>query len=423
MTSPDTETNPSTAPRVPRRVGLYLAVVQFFFAVCWVVYATYLPQLAAQVGLPKHAVIWILMLDQLIFLVADFVTGLMADRVGRVVGRLGKTVLAATLVSCAAFVLLPIVAPQASPALFFTLTVVWAIGSSALRAPPLKLIGQNAAAPLRPWLVGMTVFGLGVAGALAPYLGLRLAAIDPRVAFVASSVALALATLGIVAAERSLARAAASPVSPVQAAHQPAVRIWAPALPALEVAAIAALLVAAAFQMHVFLNSSALFQRFAAAAHVPFLTPVFWVGFNLFLLPATLLVKRSGGVRVMGVAAAIAGVTALLAQHAPQLQLLVNLQFLTGGMWSCVLMGATSAALALGQGGREGRFTGALSSLLALAALSRMAMVASGAAQDEAWAALRAWAPGLMWLLAGALLLVSVRHQPAAASLGRVRRS
>ncbi len=415
MPAIDTDQPPSTTPRVPRRVGLYLAVVQFFFAVSWVVYAAYLPQLAAQVGLPKSAVIWVLMLDQLIFLVADFATGLMADRAGRVVGRLGQAVLAATLVSCAAFVLLPIVAPRGSPVLFLALTMVWAIGSSALRAPPLKLIGQNAAAPVRPWLVGMSVFGLGVAGALAPYLGLRLAAIDPRVAFVASSAALALATLGIVAAERLLARVAPAAGSTLQAVLQPAARISPSALPSLAVAAFAAILVAAAFQAHVFLNSSALYQRFAAAADVPFLTPVFWVGFNLFLLPATLLVKRSGGVRVMGVAALIAGAAALLAQHATQLQLLVNLQFLTGGMWACVLMGATSAALALGQGGREGRFSGALASLLALAALGRMAIVASGAAQDESWATLRAWAPGLMWLLAGALLLVSMRTKPAPA--------
>ncbi|CAN5448562.1 hypothetical protein BH11PSE9_BH11PSE9_04740 [soil metagenome] len=182
------------------------------------------------------------------------------------------------------------------------------------------------------------------------------------------------------------------------------------------------MLAAIAFQIHVFLNSSALYQRFAAAADVPFLTPVFWVGFNLFLLPATLLVKRSGGARVMGVAALIAGVAALLAQHATQLQLLVNLQFLAGGMWACVLMGATSAALALGQGGREGRFSGALASLLALAALARMAIVASGAMQDEAWATLRAWAPGLLWLLAGALLLVSIRTKAAPAG-GALRHS
>ena len=35
--------------RAPR-VGLYLAVVQFFFAIGWVVYAAYLPQLAQQAG-------------------------------------------------------------------------------------------------------------------------------------------------------------------------------------------------------------------------------------------------------------------------------------------------------------------------------------------------------------------------------------
>ncbi|CAN5914075.1 MFS transporter [soil metagenome] len=417
MIPPDPHELLSTAPRVPRRVGLYLAVVQFFFAVSWVVYAAYLPQLAAQVGLPKSAVIWLLMLDQLIFVVADFMTGLMADRVGRVVGRLGHAVLAATLVSCAAFVLLPIVAPQGSPGLFFTLTVVWAVCSSALRAPPLKLIGRSSAAPLRPWLVGMSVFGLGVAGATAPYLGLRLATIDPRIAFVASSATLAVATLGIVAAERLLARVAAASASAAQPAPQPATRMSSTeALPTLEFAALAAILAAVAFQLHVFLNSSTLYQRFAAAADVPFLMPVFWVGFNLFLLPATLLVKRSGGVRVMAVAATIAGIAALLAQHATQLQLLVNLQFLTGGMWACVLMGATSAALALGQGGREGRFSGALSSLLALAALGRLAIVASGAGQDRTWAEFRAWAPGSMWLLAGVLLMLWLRKSAARAN-------
>jgi len=59
------------AASVPRRVGLSIAVVQFFFALTWTVYVIYLPQLAAQVGIPKSAVIWLLMLDQLVFLVAD----------------------------------------------------------------------------------------------------------------------------------------------------------------------------------------------------------------------------------------------------------------------------------------------------------------------------------------------------------------
>ena len=62
-------------------VGLYLGVVQFFFAASWIVYVLYLPQLAAQAGIGKAAVAWILMADQLVFVFADYASGVAADRV------------------------------------------------------------------------------------------------------------------------------------------------------------------------------------------------------------------------------------------------------------------------------------------------------------------------------------------------------
>ena len=117
-------------------VGLYLGVVQFLFAASWIVYVLYLPQLAAQAGIGKAAVAWILMADQLVFVFADYASGVAADRVSRAVGRIGQSVLAATLVSCAAFLALPFVAPGASPAIFLALTLIWAVTSSALPAPP-----------------------------------------------------------------------------------------------------------------------------------------------------------------------------------------------------------------------------------------------------------------------------------------------
>src|SRR5438552_11227490 len=95
---------------VPHRVGAFLAVVQFFFTLSWTVYVIFLPQLAAQVGIAKELVIFILMADQLIFAVMDFVMGLWADRVARTVGRLGLIVVALTAVSGLAFLLLPFVA-------------------------------------------------------------------------------------------------------------------------------------------------------------------------------------------------------------------------------------------------------------------------------------------------------------------------
>src|SRR5258706_388744 len=45
------------ATGTPSTIGVYLGVVQFFFALCWTVYVIYLPQLAAQAGISKQAVV------------------------------------------------------------------------------------------------------------------------------------------------------------------------------------------------------------------------------------------------------------------------------------------------------------------------------------------------------------------------------
>ena len=63
------------------RVGIYFAAVQFLFVSCWTVYVIFLPQLAAQAGIEKKWVIYILMADQAIFTLMDFSLGVAADRV------------------------------------------------------------------------------------------------------------------------------------------------------------------------------------------------------------------------------------------------------------------------------------------------------------------------------------------------------
>jgi hypothetical protein len=370
------------------RVGLYFGALQFFFALTWIAYVIYLPALAAQAGLPPRAVPWILMLDQLVFLVCDLAAGLAADRVGRVVGRLGRLAAGLTLLSCAAFVLLPIVAPQGSAAALLVLTVLWAITSSALRAPPLALLGRHVPRPVQPAMVALSMLGLGLANAAAPYLGLVLKGVDPRVPFILASSALALTTLGLVAAERALARTAApaAPASPV-----PAQRL---ALPAF---AVCALFGALAFQLHGFVNSAPLYLQHAPAQQLPWLAPLIWVGFNLGLWPAAAATRRYGPLRVMAVAGAAAALAALGAERAPALAALGALQVLAGLAWAGLLSAAFSGALALGQGGREGLFSGTLSSLLAGAALVRLSLLATGVA-----APLAGW-PALLWLVAAAL--------------------
>ena len=87
------------AAGVPHRVGLYLGAVQFLFALTWTVYVIFLPKLATQAGISKSAVVLILLLDQLIFAITDLAMGMAADRVSRLVGRLGHAIVGVTLVS------------------------------------------------------------------------------------------------------------------------------------------------------------------------------------------------------------------------------------------------------------------------------------------------------------------------------------
>ncbi len=366
-----------SAARPPFSIGLYLAVVQFFLALGWVVYAAYLPQLAQRAGMQARWVPWLLLADQLVFLLTDLLVGLYSDCAARVLGRIGHAVLAATLLSTLAFVLLPWVAPWGSPPLFIGLTLVWAITSSALRAPPLTLLGRYVARPAQPMTIAISSFGLGVAGAVAPYVGLQLKSLSPLWPFALSGLCLAVVTLGMVAAERALARQAADQAA--APAHAAAARVC--VLPA-SAFVLACTLGALAFQWHGFVASAPLALRFAKASDLPWLLPVFWIGFNLALWPAGWWAKRAGAARAMLLGATVAALGSAAAAWAPTLPLLLAAQAMAGAGWALLLCSAFSAALVIGSqgpGGREGLISGALQSTLAGAALLRIGVVATTA--------------------------------------------
>ncbi len=359
--------------RIPVSIGLYLAAVQLLFALTWVVYVIYLPQLAESAGLPRGMVPWLLMADQLIFIVCDLAVGIASDRAARLLGKLGGWIAAATLASMLAFVALPFVAPAGSPAALLLLTIVWAATSSLLRAPPLTLLGRHVAQPAQPLMVALLMLGNGIAAALAPYLGLLLKQWDPRGPFVLSSLALAALTLGMVAAERALAR------NGVPAAAADAAARSQPARPlsAIPGFLLAALLAACAFQLQANIVQAPLYLRQVPASQLPWLMPLFWVGFNLALLPASQATRRWGGLPVMAAGAAGAALAAAASGMADNLPLLAASMTLTGACWALLLMSAFSSALWFGHVGREGRLSGALNALLAAAALSRMALAVS----------------------------------------------
>jgi hypothetical protein len=379
------------------RFGWYMAVLQLFFTLTWTVYAIYLPKLAATAGISRGSVILILMLDQVIFTVCDFFTGIATDKVVRVLGRLGVLVAAVTALSCLAFIALPFVAAAGAP-LLLAVTVVWTVTSSALRAPPWMLLGKYAAKPAIPYLSSLAMLGYGIAGAVSPYLAITLRNLDPRVPFALASIVLVLVTLGLITAERRLAE-------DTQAPHEAPPRAFGTFSGPAMMFALAMIVLALGYQIHFALESRPLFLRFAAPAELQWLMPVFWIGFNVAMFPAAALTNRLGGYTVMG-AAGLIGALAILGAHAAQgLGLMVVAQLAAGGAWGAILMSAFTVAFTVGANGGEGRMSGILFSALAVATLARMAAVATGINSDPALHAALQWTPTVCWSVAGAALL------------------
>ena len=391
----------SPPAKAPTAVGLYLAGVQFLFAVGWIVYVIYLPALAEQAGLPKSAVPWLLLMDQLIFVACDLAVGVWSDRAAGVLGRIGWWVLGVTLLSTAAFLVLPWVAPRGSPGLFVAITALWAATSAALRAPPLTLLGRHVAKPAVPWLMSLVLLGTGIASAIGPYLGLTLKGLDPRLPFALAGLSLAAITAGMVWAERALSQRRAA--TGLEAAPPPASRTGRDGVAPILVFLLAALLAAAAAQVHANIVAAPLYLRHAPASMLPVLLPVFWAGFNLALMPASLAVKRLGALPVMAGGVLVAAVCSAGAWNASSLESLVPLQGLAGAAWGVSLMSGFSAAVFFGQVGREGFMGGALNSALAAAAFSRIAVV-TFVAPAPVVAAQWGWVPGLLFALSAALL-------------------
>lgn len=387
------------ADRAVNRTGVYLAVLQLVFTLGWTTYLIYLPKLCADVGIAPSTVILILMMDQGIFTVTDTAMGMAADRIASLVGRLGVFVGILAAISCAAFIALPYVAGTGPGAKVWliVLIVIWAVTSSALRAPPLTLLGKYRAQPSVPFLAALAMLGYGIAGAVSPYLGVVLRDHDARLPFVLSGAVLLLTALAFSGIERRIA-AEAPPEQPAA----PARRLG--AVPMFLIASM--VLLSLGYQLHFNINSAPFYLRFAKANELQWLMPVFWIGFNIAMFPASIVVKHRGGLIVMGAAGLLGAFAIIAAEIAGSLNVLIVAQFMAGAAWGCMLMSAVSAALAIGETGAEGKVTGLVFSALALATFARMAAVAGGLQKLPDYAPLVHWAPVACWSVASAGLLV-----------------
>ncbi len=422
------------------RVGLYLALVQLLFAATWTIYVAFLPRLAASAGIPKERVLWILMLDQAIFIAMDLAMGVAADRINAAMRRLAGPMVVLTALSCLAFLLLP--HAGASATLLLTLTAIWAITSSALRAPPMAMFARHVSAAATPCFVFLSLLGIGMAGAIAPWLTARLRGVSPELPFALAAIGLLAAVAAMGWCERHLAaaktgiaagdaagdaggnaagnaagRAASVPVSPsasttansAGSADQPAA---APAGSSTTAFFVCIVLLALGFQIHTALNSAPAYLRFAKAPDLEWLMGLFWVGFSVFIMAPGIGVLKKASPPAMLLAATAGGALALgLMPAAGNLPMLIAVQLAVGAAWGLITGYALSAAIDAGRTGREGRFTGLIFALLAAAALTRFTIVVSGLNKVPDFAVWLAWLPAIAWSAALVLLVWAVRHR------------
>lgn len=343
------------------RVSVYqaacLGTLQFLFLLTWVVYATYLGDLLNHVGLPRQLATPFLLFDQLIIAVADVMLGFYADRFFSKGGRLVRPVLILNLLSCAAFITLPLLT-NTLPVVFIGLTAIWLASSSVLRAPLYASIARSAGASGNAVLL----LGLGLAAAVSPYLGLALKTLSPLIPFLLSGGALAIATLAFGRFESGLP------------APQPTQKSR-PSLASLSFLLPIILLLGAGYQIHFFVNSVPLFKAINEADNLPYFMPVFWIGFSLAVYPGAKLATSIWGYeKTLTAAATLGAICSSALMVMPDMLQLVLMQLLLGAAWGVALLSALGLAAEAGHAGRESTYIGLLFSCLAVATVARIAI-------------------------------------------------
>jgi hypothetical protein len=286
-------------------------------------------------------------------------------------------------------------APWRAP-LFLTLTGIWAVTSSALRAPAFTMISRHAAKPQVPAIAGLALAGMALAGAIAPYLGASLRQLDPRLPFAVSSLSLLALAGGLIWAERSAHGSSEKP--PEQSTTHVSLK---PGLlfPLLAVAALG-------YQILFNLDAAQRYLRDAQPEELVWLMPVFWIGFNGSVAFAGWVTRRIAAARLFIVACWIGVLGAAIAMYLPGLHAAKVGQLIAGLAWVAALVAAFGLASEFASGqnrDRQATMNGLLFSMLALATFARIGINALGLPQQQAWSAILVAAPVIAWVAVAAI--------------------
>lgn len=385
----------SDTASVTRQKFSYPGILQFLFLLTWVTYVLYLGDFLGKLGLAKSFLPWLLILDQILFILADVIMGFFSSKFFQLHRRIGPLLLVLNLASCLIFIALPHLAAT-TPELFIGMTIIWVLSSSVLRVPLFGLIAQRTANPLHG--TAGALLGMGIASALAPYLVYLLKGVDPALPFTLAGITLALATLGFLQWESTQTQ---TPRQPPYTKPSPGglLRLLLPVL-----------LLAAGFQLHAFTNSALLFKQVAEPGMLQWLLPVFWISFSLAVFPGAKLIDRWGAEKIFHSSATAGSIALALCLLNPPLALLLLLQLVAGLAWGGIFISGLAIAAQLGASGKEAFFTGAIFVLLALATIARILLNLPGLPvqlPDTLQLAALLWLGGS---LAGVLLLRNMKR-------------
>lgn len=381
-----------------------VGLAQLALAIAWTAYAIYLPLLTAQAGIARGAVPWLLVMDQAVFALSDWASGTHADKLLAALRRLAPLLLVATALSTLAFVAMPWLAPVLGPAGFVLCSLIWIVTTAALRAPAMAMLGNFAPPDARAGFAATGLLGLGVAGAIAPYLALQLRDVDPRWPFAVAGAGVMFAAWALWQAERTSA-ARLSTATSLAPQPEPA--------PFNERALIPiAFLLALGFQAMILALPNQI-GRVAPAEQFEYLMPVFWIGFCVALWPAA-IVCRGAALRRAAAAAALVGAgAAVVATLTGAVASLVIAHLAAGAAWGVMLTALLAVAFARSADNRVGLAAGIVFGAIGAMAALRITALAMGWPKSPETAGLVTWIGPLAWCL-GAIAVVALQRERAA---------
>jgi hypothetical protein len=390
-------------PAKPSTVSATIALIQGLLVLVWTLYVLFLPPMAQAAGLSRSWVVWLLLADQVVFVLGDWASGVHADRLARSLRSVGLLVLGAAVVSGALLVTLPDIAALGSRPLFIAAVLAWAASSSLLRAPVFSLLGRIGGVSRKSGVVNGALVGVCLASAVGPLLTERLIGLDPRVPLLLASAALVVATLPLLRID-----AASRTSAPARAVSRPI-------LGAVLVITLTTWLAAVGVQLFTVLAPAQAHPLDATAKAL--WAPLYWSGFAVGLLGGALTRRSSMPMRWVAAALMAGAIAMLTARNETVIGALAVCLTLGGAAWAIVYVSALRAVLELGRGCALGTPLGVFLSALSLAAGTRLLLTATGWGTridgDMAGAA--------AWVLAALVLLAqSARRRRAGRAAGDV---